>query len=67
MLECSVGDSANTRKVQCVAEKIGVSRLSKDQANAIASSLVADIGEQSDDMATFLLSDYSRACLKCAL
>lgn len=53
--------------MQCVAEKIGVSRLSKDQANAIASSLVADIGEQSDDMATFLLSDYSRACIKCAL
>ncbi|WP_346969863.1 hypothetical protein [Collinsella aerofaciens] len=42
-----------TRKVQCVAEKIGVSRLSKDQANVIASSLVADIGEQPDDMEHF--------------
>lgn len=42
-----------TCKVQCVAEKIGVSRLFKDQANVIASSLVADIGEQSDDMEHF--------------
>ncbi|WP_369832261.1 transposase [Collinsella sp. AM42-18AC] len=29
----------STRKVQRVAEKIGVSRLSKDQVSAIASSL----------------------------
>ena len=42
-----------TRKVQSVAEKIGVSRLSKDQANVIASSLVADIGEQPDDLEHF--------------
>ena len=33
----------STRKVQRVAEKIGVSRLSKDQVSAIASSLDADI------------------------
>lgn len=32
-----------TRKVQRVAEKMGVSRLSKDQVSAIASSLDADI------------------------
>lgn len=34
---------ASTRKVQRVAEKMGVSRLSKDQVSAIASSLDADI------------------------
>lgn len=33
----------STRKVQRVAEKMGVSRLSKDQVSAIASSLDADI------------------------
>ena len=33
----------STRKVQKVAEKMGVSRLSKDQVSAIASSLDADI------------------------
>lgn len=33
----------STRKVQRVAEKMGVSRLSKDQVNAIASSLNANI------------------------
>ena len=35
----------STRKVQRVAEKMGVSRLSKDQVSAIASSLDADIEE----------------------
>lgn len=35
----------STRKVQRVAEKMGVSRLSKDQVSAIASSLDADIDE----------------------
>lgn len=35
----------STRKVQRVAEKMGVSRLSKDQVRAIASSLDADIDE----------------------
>ena len=35
----------STRKVQRVAEKMGVSRLSKDQASAIASSLDADVEE----------------------
>ena len=38
---CATGTS--TRKVQRVAEKMGVSRLSKDQVSAIASSLDADI------------------------
>ena len=33
----------STRKVQRAAEKMGVSRLSKDQVSAIASSLDADI------------------------
>lgn len=33
----------STRKVQMVAEKVGVSRLSKDQVSAIALSLEADI------------------------
>ena len=33
----------STRKVQRVAEKMGVGRLSKDQVSAIASSLDADI------------------------
>lgn len=33
----------STRKVRRVAEKMGVSRLSKDQVSAIASSLDADI------------------------
>lgn len=33
----------STRKVQRVAKKMGVSRLSKDQVSAIASSLDADI------------------------
>lgn len=36
----------STRKVQRVAEKMGVSRLSKDQVSAIASSLDADIEDQ---------------------
>ena len=40
---CATGASA--RKVRRVAEKMGVSRLSKDQASAIASSLDADVGE----------------------
>ncbi len=40
---CATG--ASTRKVRRVAEKMGVSRLSKDQASAIASSLDADVGE----------------------
>lgn len=40
---CATG--ASTRKVQRVAEKMGVSRLSKDQASAIASSLDADVEE----------------------
>lgn len=35
----------STRKVRRVAEKMGVSRLSKDQVSAIASSLDADIEE----------------------
>lgn len=35
----------STRKVRRVAEKMGVSRLSKDQVSAIASSLDADIDE----------------------
>lgn len=35
----------STRKVQRVAEKMGVSRLSKDQVSAIAASLDADIEE----------------------
>ena len=35
--------ATGTRKVQRVAEKMGVSRLSKDQVSAIASSLDADI------------------------
>ena len=35
----------STRKVQRVAEKMGVPRLSKDQVSAIASSLGADIEE----------------------
>ena len=35
----------STRKVQRVAEKMGVSRLSKDQVSAIASSLGAGIEE----------------------
>ena len=35
----------STRKVQRVAEKMGVSRLSKDQVSAIASSLDADVEE----------------------
>ena len=35
----------STRKVQRMAEKMGVSRLSKDQVSAIASSLDADIEE----------------------
>lgn len=43
---------ASTRKAQRVAEKMRVSRLSKDQVSAIASSLNADIEERSDDMAT---------------
>ena len=42
---------ASTRKVQKVAEKMGVSRLSKDQASAIASSLDADIEELCADWA----------------
>ena len=40
---CATG--ASTRKVRRVAEKMGVSRLSKDQVSAIASSLDADAGE----------------------
>lgn len=56
------GDS--TREAQRVAEKMGVSWLSMDQASAIASSLNADIEERSDDMATLLLSNYSMHCLK---
>ena len=40
---CATG--ASTRKVRRVAEKMGVSRLSKDQASAIASSLDADVEE----------------------
>ncbi len=35
----------STRKVQRVAKKMGVSRLSKDQVSAIAPSLDADIEE----------------------
>lgn len=35
----------STRKIQRVAEKMDVSRLSKDQLSAIASSLDADIEE----------------------
>ena len=35
----------STRKVQRIAEKMGVSRLSKDQVGSIASSLDADIDE----------------------
>ena len=46
---------ASTRKVMRVAEKMGVSGFSKDQVNAIASSLDADIEEQSDDVSTLLL------------
>lgn len=38
-----------------------------DQVSAIASSLNVDIEERSDDMATFLLSNYSMRCLKRAL
>ena len=57
----------STRKVQRVAEKMGVSRLSMDQVSAIASSLNVDIEERSDDMATLLLSNYSMRCLKRAL
>lgn len=41
----SSATGASTRKVRRVAEKMGVSRLSKDQASAIASSLDADAGE----------------------
>lgn len=37
--------ATSTRKVQRVAEKMGVSRLSKDQVSAIASSLDADVEE----------------------
>ena len=40
---CATG--ASTRKVRRVAEKMGVSRLSKDRVGAIASSLDADAGE----------------------
>ena len=40
---CATG--ASTRKARRVAEKMGVSRLSKDQASAIAPSLDADAGE----------------------
>ena len=40
---CATG--ASTRKVRRVAEKMGVSRLSKDQVGAIAPSLDADAGE----------------------
>lgn len=40
---CATG--ASTRKVRRVAEKMGVSRLSKDQVGAIASSLDADVEE----------------------
>ena len=40
---CATGTS--TRKARRVAEKMGVSRLSKDQASAIAPSLDADAGE----------------------
>lgn len=39
------GGGTNGRKVQRVAEKMGVSRPSKDQVSAIASSLDADIDE----------------------
>lgn len=39
----------STRKVQRAAEKMGVSRLSKDQVSAIASSLDADIEELYDE------------------
>ena len=39
----------STRKVQRVAEKMGVSRLSKDQVSAIASSLDADIEDEVDN------------------
>lgn len=39
------GGGTNGRKAQRVAEKMGVSRPSKDQVSAIASSLDADIDE----------------------
>lgn len=42
---------ASARKVQRAAEKMGVSRLSKDQVSAIASSLDADIEELCADWA----------------
>lgn len=35
----------STRKVQRVAEKLGISRLSKDQVSAIARNLDADVAE----------------------
>ena len=40
---CATGTS--TRKVQRVAEKLGISRLSKDQVSAIARNLDADVAE----------------------
>ena len=36
---------ASTRKVQRIAEKLGISRLSKDQVSAIAKDLDADVAE----------------------
>ena len=51
---CATG--ASTRKVRRVAEKMGVSRLSKDQVSAIAPSLDADAGE--------LCGGPSAACLR---
>ncbi|WP_130812616.1 IS256 family transposase [Olsenella sp. Marseille-P4559] len=40
---CATGTS--TRKVQGIAEKMGVTRLSEDQADAMAKGLDADVGE----------------------
>lgn len=40
---CATGTS--TRKVQRIAEKMGMSKLSKDQVSAIAASLDADVDE----------------------
>lgn len=50
-----------TRKLQRVAEKMGVSRLLKSQVNAITSSLDAD----SEELFARLLDGSSAPCVKC--